>query len=101
MKPAIGIVILSQEFQIVIAFNKDKIRIDKIFQQILPPVKIRGNGGLYVLMLNNKTIRRIERIVWDLKRLESQISHFESPIGKRLELPGTDELKTIIEQLKE
>jgi hypothetical protein len=85
----------------MIAFDKDKIRVYKMSQQIHPIIEIRGNDQLRVLVHDNKTIGRTERIMWHFKRPKRQVPNSEISIVKWLELERVESvsIETLIFQL--
>ena len=92
VKPAVGIKMQPEQLQIVIAFDKDEIRIDEMPQQISPIIEVRGDGRRDIPILDNKAIRREKWMVRHLKRLESQIAHPERFVAERPELERAESI---------
>ncbi len=82
MKPAIGIEVPGEQLHVVIAFNKNEIRVNEMFQGAVPIVEIRRDHHLAALVLNHESIGRIQRIVRHLKSLKAEVSYPEAAVGE-------------------
>lgn len=96
MEPAIRIIVQSQKLQIVIAFDKDEIRIYEIPEQIPPTVEIGRNDRSRVPIRDNKTISRIKWIMRHFKGAKGQIAYSEISVAERLESKRAESVSVVV-----
>jgi hypothetical protein len=70
MKSTVRIKALSQQLLVMIAFNKNKVGIKKIFKNTIPFTKICDYDNFLILTVNLKSVGWLARVVANLKRFD-------------------------------
>jgi hypothetical protein len=101
VKLAVGIKVPGEQLQVMIAFDKDEIRVNEMFQRAIPIVEIRRDYNLAGPVFDHKSVRRIPRIVGHFERLKAEIAYLEAAVGEwfQLELTPTASVEMLVPEL--
>ena len=51
MKPAVGVEVASEQFEVVIALHEDEVGVEKTLENAVPLAEVRGDDNFLIVMV--------------------------------------------------